>query len=404
MKLFLIVTILLILISLKGISQTFSGQFSDTKPSLSWVFSTRQPFYASPFIHDDVVYIGGTDSIFRAINLHNGHEVWQYACGGQIRSTACLNGGNILFCNGSGELICLKTDGTLHWKFKGEIETPYDFADYHQSSPLISNGIIYWGSGSGVFYALKALTGEPVWKFETASPVHTTAAIDNETVYFGSFDGYVYALNQKDGSLRWKFKTVGHHYFPKGEVQGSPVIFGNKVFIGARDYNLYALDKEKGYCHWNKVYTMGWVLSASIFDSTLFIAGADERILAAINPLDGSYLWKNTMEFLMFGKPAFLGKTLFIGTTIGKLHAVDILTGKELWVFNTPSYEKNRFSYFKPDDTYRDDIYSIITSDIHFLKVEEELGGFFSGPALNRNTLVASSADGNLYCIRLGSE
>ncbi|MBK7172169.1 MAG: PQQ-like beta-propeller repeat protein [Bacteroidales bacterium] len=284
MKSLFILSILLMLIPFKGTPQTFSGEFSENEPSLSWVFSTRQPFYASPFIHDDVIYIGGTDSIFRAINLHNGHEIWQYACGGQIRSTACLNGGNIIFCNGTGELICLKTDGSLQWKFNGGYETPYDFADYHQSSPVLSDGIIYWGSGSGIFYALKADSGELVWKFETGSHVHTTAAIDQESVYFGSFNGYVYALNLMDGSLRWKFKTVGHQYFPKGEVQGSPVIIGNQVIIGARDYNLYALDKEKGYCHWNKVYTLGWVLSASFYDSTLFIAGADERILAAINP------------------------------------------------------------------------------------------------------------------------
>lgn len=404
MKSLFIFSIFLMLIPFKGTPQTFSGQPSEIQPSLSWVFSTHQPFYASPFIHDDVIYIGGTDSIFRAINLHNGHEIWQYACGGQIRSTACLNGENIIFCNGTGELICLKTDGSLQWKFNGGYETPYDFADYHQSSPVLNNGIIYWGSGSGIFYALKADSGELVWKFEAGSHVHTTAAIDQESVYFGSFNGYVYALNLMDGSLRWKFKTVGHQYFPKGEVQGSPVIIGNQVIIGARDYNLYALDKEKGYCHWNKVYTLGWVLSASFYDSILFIAGADERILAAIKPLDGSYLWKNKMEFLMFGKPAFQDETLFIGTTIGKLHAVDIRTGKEIWVFNTPSYEKNRFRYFKPDDSYRDDIYSIITSDLHFLKVEEELGGFFSSPALSRNRIVASSADGNIYCISLGSE
>jgi outer membrane protein assembly factor BamB len=392
------------LIPIKGKPQTFSGEFSENKPSISWIFSSHQPFYASPLIHNNVIYIGGTDSIFRAINLHNGHEIWRYACEGQIRSTACLNGEIILFCTGTGELICLKTDGSLQWMFNAGNETPYDFADYHQSSPVLSNEIIYWGSGSGAFYAIKAASGELVWKFETGSHVHTTAAIDQDAVYFGSFNGYVYALNLKDGHLRWKFKTVGHQYFPKGEVQGSPVIIGNKVIIGARDYNLYALDKEKGYCHWNKAYTLGWVLSASIYDSTLFIAGADERILSAINPLDGSYLWKNRMELLMFGKPAFRDETLFIGTTIGKLHAVNIHTGKEIWVFNTPSYEKNRLRYFKPDDSYRDDIYSIITSDIHFLKVEEELGGFFSSPALSQDRLIASSADGNIYCISLGTE
>jgi eukaryotic-like serine/threonine-protein kinase len=54
-------------------------------------------------------------------------------------------------------------------------------------------------------------------------------------IFFGSFNGYIYALKTFNGELVWKFKTVGHQYFPKGEVQGSPSVFNGLVFVGARD-------------------------------------------------------------------------------------------------------------------------------------------------------------------------
>jgi len=69
---------------------------------------------------------------------------------------------------------------------------------------------------------------------------------------------------------------------------------------------------------------------------------------------------------------------LYLGTTIGKLHGISLYSGEQIWSFATESYMEKRFKYFKSDDSYRDDIYSIIKSNEQFLDVECELGGIFS--------------------------
>jgi len=377
------------------------GNQSAVNPVLQWTVHLQQPFYASPVIHGDQVFIGGNDSIFRALWLRNGKEAWKLETEGQIQSTASVAGDRILFSNGAGVLYCLNLSGNVLWKFNGGAEKPYDFADYHQSSPLVVDNTVYWGSGSGYFYAINYESGQFVWKFKADGIIHSTPAADEHSVYFGSFGGTVYSLDRVTGALKWRFKTVGHSYFPAGEVQGSPVLFGNRLFIGARDYNLYCLDTGKGFCHWNKVFTEGWVLSARVHDSVLYIAGADERVLAALDPLSGKELWKKKMEFLMFGKPAFYGQHLFIGTTLGKLHRIDQKTGTISWSFKSPSYETSHLKYLKEDDSYRDDIYQIITSNEQFLQVEEELGGFFSTPAVAEGWLIVSATDGNIFGFRL---
>jgi len=311
-----------------------------------------------------------------------------------------IYGTRVFLNGGDGSLYALdKKNGEIIWKFNSERERKYDFADYFHSTPVIKDGVIYFGSGDGNFYAIDSNTGKLVWSFKTGNIVHTTPAISDGRIFFGSFDGFVYALKLKSGELIWKFKTVGHRFFPAGEVQGSPAVFNNLVFIGARDYNVYAIDQDKGYCHWNKSFTRGWGLNNNIHDSILYIGSADERVLIAANPETGKEIWKKDMEFLIFGNNAYSKSMLYVGTTIGKLHGISLLTGDKLWSYETDSYKENRFKYFKPDDTYRDDIYSIIKSNEHFLDVECELGGIFSTPYIDNNIIIFSSTNGILYCL-----
>ena len=188
-------------------------------------------------------------------------------------------------------------------------------------------------------------------------------------------------------------------YFPKGEVQGPPAVFKDMVFIGARDYNVYALDCKKGYCHWNKAFSKGWGLSNTIHDSILYIGSADERVLIAAELETGREFWKTNMEFLVFGNNAYTDSLMYLGTTNGKLHAFHLNSGKKAWSFETDTYRQSHLKYFKPDDSYRDDIYSIIKSNEQFLDVECELGGIFSTPLIIDNCILFSSTNGYLYCL-----
>ena len=370
-------------------------------PKINWVFKTDAPLFSSPVESENLVFIGGCDSILYALDIKTGKVIWRFHTQGEIRSNALINISALYLNGGDGILYALdKETGKLMWKFTTGGERKYDFADYFHSTPVISNGILYFGSGDGNLYALRSLDGNLLWKFKTGNIVHSTPAIDNNKIFFGSFDGYVYALNLSDGELIWKFKTVGHRYFPAGEVQGSPAVFKNMIFIGARDYNVYALDQEKGYCHWNKSFTRGWGLSNNIHDSVLYTGSADERILIASDPATGKEFWNKKMEFLVFGNNAYTDSMMYVGTTIGKLHGISLKSGNKIWSFETESYLKTRFKYFKNDDSYRDDIYSIIKSNEHFLDVEIELGGIFSTPFISNDLLIFSSTNGTLYCLK----
>jgi eukaryotic-like serine/threonine-protein kinase len=370
-----------------------------TKPFIKWKFKINQPILSSPVLDHQIVYFGGLDSTLYALQLKDSKVIWKFKTNGQIRSTVLVDGDALYLNGGDGNLYKLqKKDGKVTWTYKTKGEKKYDFADYHQSSPIVSNNKIYFGSGTGL-YVIDAEKGFKVWDCQAGDVVHSTPAIDNGKVFFGSFDGNVYALDASNGNLVWKFKTVGHRYFPKGEVQGSPSVKDGVVFIGGRDYNIYALDQQKGFSNWNKAFTLGWVFTSTINDSVLHLAGADERVLISVDPKSGAEHWRRKMEFLIFGKNVYSKSMLYVGTTIGKFHGLDAKTGKTVWTITTEGYEKNRLKYFKEDDSYRDDIYQIIKSNEHFLEVEYELGGIFSTAAIDENHIVFTSTEGIVYCL-----
>lgn len=370
-------------------------------PEISWIFETGKSIYASPVVIDNLVYTGGLDSILHAVDLITGKEVWRFRTGGEIRSAVCPAGNKLYLNGGDGSIYTIESkSGKVIWEYKTQGEKKYDFADYFHSSPVICNDLLCFGSGDGYVYALNSETGQKAWSFKTGNVVHSTPAFDHGKLFAGSFDGYFYALDINTGDLIWKFKTVGHRYFPRGEVQGSPCVFGNLVIFGARDYNVYCVDQMKGFCHWNKAFSNGWGLSNSICDSVLYTGSADERILIAADPVTGEESWRKNMEFLVFGNNAYTEGMLYVGTTIGKLHGINRKTGEKIWSFETRSYNENRFKYFREDDSYREDIYSIIKSNEQFLEVECELGGIFSTPVISGDYLLFTSTNGIIYCLK----
>ena len=386
------------------LNQSGSNDFDFREsPGLAWKFKSTQSFFGSPLINGETVYIGGVDSFLYAFNIADGSQKWKFRTKGAIRSTVSINADHLYLVSGDGNLYCLnKNNGKINWTFATKGEKQYDPYDYFQSSPVINKGVIYFGSGDGNVYAVNETDGRLKWNYTTSNVVHGTVALSDDKLFVGSFDGNVYALNIADGSLAWKFKSVGQLYFPKGEMQFSPVIANGLVYIGGRDFNLYALDMKAGYCHWNRYFNRGWapvITASSKNDSVIYIGTSDDHTLFALNGITGSQVWKTSM-YNIFGAVATSETMCYAGTYIGKLHGLDRKTGSILWTFSTDGYNTNHDKYVKPDDSYRDDIYSIITSNEAYIKAFYTLGAIYSSPAIGKNIIVISSTDGTVYCLK----
>ncbi len=120
------------------------------------------------------------------------------------------------------------------------------------SQPIVSNGLVYWGSFDGNERATTT-SGNLVWQTNlgTTSPpactdpssagIASTPTLTTDVpvgtatsvLYVGGGDAKVYALNAATGAVLWSY-TVGPNsdYF----VWSSPAVLGNSVYIGVSSF------------------------------------------------------------------------------------------------------------------------------------------------------------------------
>lgn len=373
------------------------------QPNLAWKFSARQPFFASPAIDGQRVYVGNNDSTLYCLDIRSGKLAWKFPTKGPVRSGVCLDRDKLFLIGGDSGVYCLdKNTGRQQWVFRTGGEKMYDQYDYYQSTPVISGDTLFFGSGDGNIYALNQHHGTLIWKYKTGNVVHGKPALSNGRLFIGSFDGYTYSLNTGDGSLVWKLKSLGQRFFPRGEMQFSPIVVKGLVFIGSRDFNLYAIDAEKGYCHWNKQYPRGWapVITPTHHDSAVLVGTSDDKVLLELRTEDGREVWRSNVKFNVFGGSVLTANMCYTSTLMGKIFGVDLRTGAISWSFSTEGYKANRLKYFKEDDTYRDDILSVLHSQEEYLEALNSLGAVYSSPATNGAYIVFSSTEGTVYCLK----
>ena len=70
---------------------------------------------------------------------------------------------------------------------QGRIEWSRDLPSRTESSPILSNGTLYFGSENGTVYALNAKTGRVRWTFQASGPVKAALALKDGKLYFGDY-------------------------------------------------------------------------------------------------------------------------------------------------------------------------------------------------------------------------
>jgi outer membrane protein assembly factor BamB len=120
------------------------------------------------------------------------------------------------------------------------------------STPVIHENVVYiangqdpeHGEGVGHAYAIDAtrrgdLTESGrLWHFDKIRRSISTAAIKDGLIYLADFSGFVHCLDLKTGKPYWT-----HDMF--AAIWGSPMIIGDKVYIGDEDGDITVLEHSK---------------------------------------------------------------------------------------------------------------------------------------------------------------
>ena len=120
------------------------------------------------------------------------------------------------------------------------------------SQPVVSNGLIYWGSNDGNERATDT-SGNLVWQTNlgrtsppactdpssfgiSSTPTITTdvpVGTATSVLYVGGGNSKVYALNAATGAVLWSYNVGGN---PNTFIWDSPLVYGNSVYIGVSSF------------------------------------------------------------------------------------------------------------------------------------------------------------------------
>jgi eukaryotic-like serine/threonine-protein kinase len=400
----------------------YSGASLSTFTKVRWQFHTEGQILSSPAISGGILYIGSSDHNLYALDAATGNLEWKFKTDGRITSSPAVSGGLVYFGSFDSNFYAVDaTSGQLKWKFRtaGErrftathlhgaepaAETMPDPFDFYLSSPVVSNGAVYFGSGDNNIYALDAATGGLKWKFKTGDVVHASPAVSDGTLFVGSWDSFFYALDAATGKEKWRFKTgEDAKIHNQVGIQSSAAVSGGIVYFGCRDSRFYAVDAVTGKQLWAFDNKGSWVIgSPAVKDGKVYFATSDSGLFHALDAKSGGALFSlDSNHWPMFSSPAISGDTLYIGSHEGKLLAVDLKTQKFAWSFETEGHKQNGSTYTKTDGTpkYEAAFTDFFYDDmVHGVQKMMAVGAILSSPAIADGTIYIGSTDGNVYAL-----
>lgn len=156
-----------------------------------------------------------------------------------------------------------------------------------QAQPVIASGRLFIGTAMANFHAFEAKTGKKLWTFKAGGPILHTAGVEGGKVFFGCLDGCVYALDAEKGELAWKFESGLRTGFSTAVLLAD----GN-VFIANRGGVYYALSQKDGNLVWQRDLGVPILMSSAYDEGRLFVGAMDMRVYA-LDAKTGEVAWRS---------------------------------------------------------------------------------------------------------------
>jgi eukaryotic-like serine/threonine-protein kinase len=218
--------------------------------------------------------------------------------------------------------------GNSSWQLPDKPKTlwTYNSGSRSKSSPVLSDGIIYFGTDKGTLVACD-LSGKEIWKFEAGNPVEAPPLISGQMVIFSSSDGTLRAADKKSGKLKWSYKT-------ENQIVGSANFWksGSKsgIIVGSYDFFLHCVDPESGKLLW-KIETDNYINGTPAISGNRIVFGGCDGIVRVVDPVAGKE--KDTIQIGVYiaGSVALSDSKAFFGDYDGNFYCLNLLTRKNEW-------------------------------------------------------------------------
>jgi outer membrane protein assembly factor BamB/tRNA A-37 threonylcarbamoyl transferase component Bud32 len=316
-----------------------------------------------------------------------GSQMWTFPTGKLVNSSPIVVNGVVYFGSYDGNLYALYTSsGRKKWAFPTR--------DAVRSSPTVVNDVVYFGSRDRNLYAISTTLGTELWSFSSYNVVHSSPFYFNKVIYVGSDDYNLYAINAMTGQKIWSFRTGD-------KVLSSPIVANGMVYFGSYDGSLYALDAVSGLKIWSFSTGDGVRASSTVCKGTVYFGSADHK-LYALDASSGKLKWSFLTGDKATSSPRVVNGMVYFGSYDHNLYALDAGTGRKIWSFLTGDAVRssptvvNGTVYCGSDDHHLYALDATMGRKIWSFQTGNRVQ---SSPTMANGAVYVGSDDGKLYAI-----
>ena len=205
------------------------------------------------------VFVSSGYRSMSALDANTGAVVWTQQVDAPIHGAPTVSGNRVFVVDVDSQLFAFDANtGAQDWTYRGIAEPARVM---RASSPAVSGNTVVAPFASGQLVALSALNGQAVWE-ETLSRTSRTSAlsevrdvagrpvISRGMVYGVSHSGVLSALDLRSGQAKWQLPVTGVN---------APLPVGDAVFVVSKSGQLITANRDTGQIYWTRELNEGRV-------------------------------------------------------------------------------------------------------------------------------------------------
>jgi hypothetical protein len=255
-------------------------------------------------------------------------RLWQIDAHDTLEFPPTVGYGLVYLAQQKGLFFALSAEtGRVAWK--------KSFGRCAAASPTIGKGLVYQSymhpvecvqdqaGANGFLVAWDADTGRERWRFNSA-PIESSPLLHGNRLFVGTWDHNVYAINAKNGRKIWSFQA-------DNQVNSSAAYWRGRIFIGSDGGTLYALSAKTGKLLWSRSEAREfWYATPTVAYGRVYVGNTDGTMYV-YGAKSGKLLWARPLGSYIYGAAAVYRRKVFVGTYDGKFFALDAATGDTVW-------------------------------------------------------------------------
>ena len=308
-----------------------------------WEVRPGPSVHNTPAVENGLVVFGSADGVVRAVRAESGEAVWTVDLGAElVENVAWLYAGptiaeGMVYIGLQRRFAAIDlATGVPMWEVD---PSPNGVWLGSFASAAVSEGVAIaaFSRGADGVVAWDAYDGAELWRrpppYSTGG-VNTSPIIDQGLAFFGNGETVFFAVDLQWAEVRWQRKLVGAGFDWGYGLPATPALGGGRHFIPTHHEYLFALDAQSGAELWNLraqpsvIHPVHYRAEARAFSSSpvatgeIVWVGGSDGILRALDGASGTGLWSQELGAPIMSGPVPSSCMLFVATWDGTVRAM----------------------------------------------------------------------------------